>query len=797
MEIIWYLSGSIREKLLTTDTGIDFKIKGNTPDVDGSNNWRCVPVTDSDGRVISIKNVEAIASGASGIEPSSVRSEHRAYGNATGRVVQYSKKGLVVFKFSDSTKITFRTELEFKVSGEYSISFQYRDGRLHVTKAERCDGGERSLSIARIDTTTFEVNDPWRQKLENSIFDTYPGIELSDFSRRGARLEWSGILDGVRIRIGGRWGKKELNFHQFNRSSPTDSEGLEQSLEVIPLGAARSIGASCFLVSIGNYEIVLDAGIRMGANPLPDFSHLENPDLILVTHAHQDHIGALPVLHTMFPATPMISTPATREIADVMLRDFLNVQEKREEGISLFDEEDLENTIFCLETEMPGVEFSPLPGLTVKFINAGHIVGAVCIYLRFGERSLLYTGDYNIANSRTTNGLKLAELPHADMLITEATYGTTSHPSRKEQESALIKSVLEVIDDGGNVLIPAFALGRAQEILLALRTNSRFIDGSIPIYVDGLVRSITDVFANNLDWLPESVKNLMVNSKITPFFDGKTIIPISDRGDRPLAMAKPSVIVASSGMLTGGASVYYAKTLLERENAAVFISGYTDEESPGRLLQNIERGQDIEIQGEIITVRATIRKFNLSAHTDRPGIGQVISRVAPRHLILIHGTPRGLRDLAETEDLKKNYIVHVPHTGDRIEFGVMPEFIPLPRSIELTLPNEIELEVETDTDGTWIRIPRDISNQDPRWLKLLQDGSISGKWNHDSLVLLPGSSYSVKVSKAARSNVNCCAKCEFFLEKRCDSPSSFLYGQIVDPWGCCTEFMATGDAAAP
>ncbi|MBR8831002.1 MAG: Ribonuclease J [Chroococcopsis gigantea SAG 12.99] len=791
MKIIWYLSGSVRERLLTTDTGIDFKIKGNTLDIDGSGNWQCIPVTDSDGRVICIKDVEKIEP-----SPANRSGAQRAFGIAMGRVLQYSKKGLVVLKFSNTTKITFRTELEFKVGAQYNLSFQYRDGGLHVTKAERCDGDERSLSIAPIDTTIAgKYHDPWRDKLESSILDTYPGIQLDGFSTRGTRLEWSGILADRRIRIGGRRGRTELEYHEFHRGSPVAPLSLEEPrLEVIPLGAARSIGASCFLVRIGDYEIVLDAGIRMGANPLPDLGHLENPDLILITHAHQDHIGALPVLHSMFQATPMITTPATREIADVMLRDFLNVQEKREGGVSLFDGDDLENTIFCLETEMPGVEFSPLPGLTVKFINAGHIVGAVCIYLRLGDRSLLYTGDYNIANSRTTNGLKLTELPRADMLITEATYGTSSHPARKEQESGLIKSVLEVIDGGGNVLIPAFALGRAQEILLALRTNPRFLDGSVPIYVDGLVRSITDVFADNLDWLPESVKNLMLNSKIPPFFDGKTIIPIECSADRPLAMAKPSVIVASSGMLTGGASVYYAKTLLERDNAAVFISGYTDEESPGRLLQDIKSGEDIEIDGETITVKAMIRKFNLSAHTDRPGIGQVINRVAPRHLILVHGTPRGLRDLAETEDLKKNYIIHVPHTGDSIEFGVMPEYINRSRNIELTFPNEIELELETDTSGTWIKIPRDMSNGDPRWEKLLQDGSISGKWNHDSLVLLPSSSYSVKASKAARSNVNCCAKCEFFLERRCDSPSSYLYGQIVDPWGCCTEFIATENA---
>ena len=124
-----------------------------------------------------------------------------------------------------------------------------------------------------------------------------------------------------------------------------------------------------------------------------------------------------------------------------------------------------------------------------------------------------------------------------------------------------------------------------------------------------------DVFADNLQFLPRSIQNLANASRTEPFADNLKVIPISDPKERPLAIAKPSVIIASSGMLIGGPSVYYAPALLERENAAIFFSGYTDEESPGRLLQEMKTGEVVTIDQTDYIVKATVKKFNLSAHT--------------------------------------------------------------------------------------------------------------------------------------------------------------------------------------
>lgn len=581
--------------------------------------------------------------------------------------------------------------------------------------------------------------------------------------------------------------------------TPLDSfpeDTAEDHLSVTPLGAALGIGASCFRVLIGPYEIVMDCGTRpKGYDPLPALEHLENPDLLIISHAHQDHLGAVPVFHSRYPGTRMICTPGTREIAHIMLQDCLNVQQRSEDSPELFDETDLERTLFRLETQLIGIDFEPLPGLKVRFIHAGHILGAACIYLRYGSRSLLYTGDYNTTSSRTTNGLQLGDLPTADVLITESTYGSDVHPARKTQETALMEAIAEVIQAGGNVLIPAFALGRAQEIILAIRTFHLFHKLKIPIYVDGLVRAVTDVFRDNLELLPASVQNFVKQNGQEPFFNPTgtpPIIPIASPRERPLAMAHPSVIIASSGMLTGGPSVYYASVLLERDNAAVFISGYTDEESPGRLLQNLQTGDTIELDGKQVTVKAQVRRFNLSAHADKVGLGQVINRVNPKHLILIHGSTKALHDLSSSGDLRSKAYIHIPSVGDKVEFGQAPEHLSAMQITKIAQPQEFEVVVEAEFEGAWLRIPEDVVESDPRWQMLAKSGILRAKWDGLNLKLSPITSQNVARQKAIQmaiaSGEDCCAVCQFFTPGSCQCEDSPLFSLQVDPAGKCTEF---------
>lgn len=794
--------------------------------------WYLIPNTDSTGQIATVNVVNCNSN------PADREVEDKC--NFVGRVVQLGKRNTsAMFKINrlgeKPLKITLLSPgISAKVGDLVSVTAIRLGDTLQiqrVSNVEKNDENKSNIDVDNLPATSLKnaaiAGAAAKQEAEQKILPNpvapkliaqqaltaetgYDDWELSQPEKRWYGWEWEALRrptgDRARVQIG--WQDRQATVYKYPIASPTtedlelqetdDSDNNATSqiqntrLIVKPLGAARGIGASCFQIFIGPYEIVLDCGTRpKGYDPLPALDHLNRPNLLLISHAHQDHLGAVPVFHSRYPDVRMICTPGTREIAHVMLQDCLKVQQRNEDSPELFDEDDLSSTLFRLETQPVGKDFEPLPGLQVRFINAGHIVGAACIYLRYGERSLLYTGDYNTASSRTTEGLRLADLPEADMLITESTYGSDTHPGRKNQETALMNAIAEVIGKGGNVLIPAFALGRAQEILLAIRTSAIFHKLKIPVFVDGLVRAVTDVFSDNLELLPSSVRNFVQQSDREPFFDEKSTTPVTPIGsprERPLAMAKPSVIIASSGMLTGGPSVYYASALLGRENAAIFISGYTDEESPGRLLQNLKTGDTVELDGKEISVRAQVRRFNLSAHADKVGLTQVIHRVNPKHLILIHGSTDALHELARSGDLQKKYYVHIPSVGEAIDFGNVPEHISKTRVAEISLPAEFEVGIEAEVEGAWLRIPAEVVESDPRWELLASNGILRAKWDGFHLKLSPFSQKYIAIEEAIASGADCCAACEYFVYGKCHGEESPLYELKVDPHGLCPEF---------
>jgi len=785
--------------------GNKFKISSSQGYPQGDFLWEVVPSIDPQGIIQSLQ-----------IEGFTTEGEEECW--MVGTVIQVRpKNSSVQLKIKRSLRKTLRltllcAPLETMKTGEtWQVSCIRQGKSLLITAGEQLEPNqEPSQSISQLSPPAAQpkpTEEPSFLEIEKEAIATLATQTNSDPHSwqlkkpkiRENIIEWDATNTATksRARIKLNRETEATEIWSFNKTPKTAniSEEDKGRLIVTPLGAARSIGASCFQIKIGPYEIVLDCGTRpKGYDPLPALDYLENPDLLLVSHAHQDHIGAVPVFQAKWPATPIICTEGTREIARVMLRDCLKVQQ-REDFPELFDWNDLERTLFKMETVPVGVDIEPLPGLFVRFINAGHILGAACIYLRYGERTLLYTGDFHTASSRTTNGLMLKDLPSSDMLIIESTYGAGTHPSRKMEETGLIEAIAEVVKAGGNVLIPAFALGRAQEIILAIRTSALFHSLQIPVYVDGLVRAICEVFRDNLDLLPGAVQNLVKQNGIEPFFDAEgtpPIIPIASQSDRPLAMAKPSVIIASSGMLTGGPSIYYAKTLLERENAAIFISGYTDEESPGRLLQNLSTGDEIELDGTKLTVRARISRFNLSAHADKIGLTQAIAKVAPRHLILIHGFGNSLHELADSGELKSKHFIHIPAVGDSIEYGTIPEQISQKQLTTIEMPNEFEITMEAEYDGAWLRVPQEVIDNDPRWQRLADVGILKAEWVGNKLLLKAVSQQSLQreivMEKATASGESCCANCTHFHQSCCQHPESSLFRLRVDPAGSCPDF---------
>ncbi len=438
-------------------------------------------------------------------------------------------------------------------------------------------------------------------------------------------------------------------------------------------GGADSIGASCALLECGGKSLLIDCGTRPGdsTSPLPDLSILDTaprPEAAIITHAHTDHSGALPVLAASFPGLPLLATPPTIDLVTILLQDSLKIMNSsdREGDIPLFSKEQVE-TVCRQLTPLRHGEPRTIGPFTCTLYPAGHILGASMLHITTSEGYVLFTGDYSSGAQRTVGALLKPALP-VDLLITEATYGNRLHEERKAAETRIVGQVREITEQGGRVLIPCFAVGRAQEILLLLRTAMR--NGqlpAIPVFVDGMVRAVCNVYSGHEQYVTDHLARDIRNSR-HPFFSD-TIVPVQSSQQREEALTtRPAVFVASSGMLNGGASVFYARELLRNRNDAILLTGYQDEESPGRKLLALAEPSDaprsIILQGETIEIQAKVALFGLSAHADRLQMAAFIDSCKPRSIVLVHGDRQAREALKSSLSCSDSVCIH---DGESVE----------------------------------------------------------------------------------------------------------------------------------
>src|SRR2546430_7023490 len=267
-------------------------------------------------------------------------------------------------------------------------------------------------------------------------------------------------------------------------------------MQVAFLGGASGVGASCLAIELAEQWFVVDAGIRVDhkADPLPDLAQLEGKDIraIFVTHAHADHIGALPLLHRAFPTTPIFTSRGTSLLMEVMLADALKIMAKRaveEMELPLYPEELVAGMLMQVRP-MPIEEpftIPMLPGITIHASRAGHIVGAVSLGFRTAGDSIVVSGDISSTPQRTVLGATSPPLKHCDLLVLEATYGSRLHPNRQAEEQRLAQAVAEGLANGGHTLVPCFWVGRGEGIFLVLQeTPEKGEKPTVSLYVGGL-----------------------------------------------------------------------------------------------------------------------------------------------------------------------------------------------------------------------------------------------------------------------------------------------------------------------
>ncbi len=406
------------------------------------------------------------------------------------------------------------------------------------------------------------------------------------------------------------------------------------------LGGASAIGASSALLQVADTSILIDCGVRFKTgNALPDLNQLTGKrlDAIVVTHAHSDHTGALPVVHEAYPEAPIYLTPPTQELVSILQRDALKLMD-REGEVPLYNERQVEGMIEMFRPVHHGDRIQ-VGDIEIVYLPASHILGASMVYFSTPAGNVMFTGDYSVDAQRTVPALDRPSLP-VDLLVTETTYGNRMHADRRTSENLLVSRVAQVIEAGGRVLIPAFAIGRAQEVLLILKQalrNKKIPE--CPVFVDGMVRSVCGVYSQHARYVSRS---LLRDSQRSghPFFTG-SITAVGNAQDRKNVLsAGACVIVASSGMLSGGPSAYYAGEMAPVETDAILITGYQDEESPGRALLNLaeEAGsRPLRLGDKVVDVRCAFETYSLSAHADRMQMVGLIEAMQPRTVVLVHG----------------------------------------------------------------------------------------------------------------------------------------------------------------
>ncbi len=511
----------------------------------------------------------------------------------------------------------------------------------------------------------------------------------------------------------------------MDRDQP--EQAISSRMKINFLGGADEVGASSTLIEVDGKHILVDAGLRpspkarhgLAGDQLPHLEALHTLDAILVTHAHTDHTGALELVIERFPSVPVYATPPTIALTRVLHQDARRIMQTRldEEGeLPIFDD---------IASQRLVSAFVPIPfktrlvlgeGLTVTFFPAGHIAGASMIGIESKEGNILITGDISISPQRTVDGARPPAF-HPDIMIVESTYGGKLHANRLVQERKLIETVASVTGQGGKVLIPAFALGRAQEILLILSEFQRRGElSSVPVWADGMVRAICLAYSSFREALPLALQEQVsapTGPVGGPFFSAH-IRPVQTNEQRNALIWQPgpAVIVASSGMLAGGPSLSYARALAGSPQHAILLTGYQDEESPGRRLQElVELGKgSIWLGKEKVDVQCLLGTYSLSAHADENQIINLVETLDPEHVVLVHGDPKARTSL-EKAISERGRIVHLPAAGQTLNLSferpsigpTLLEFENLrSRQIELTHQRHLQMLEFSDSAGKWI-----------------------------------------------------------------------------------------------
>lgn len=468
-------------------------------------------------------------------------------------------------------------------------------------------------------------------------------------------------------------------------------------IKVTPLGAGQDVGRSCVLVTIGGKNVMFDCGMHMGYNDerrFPDFSFITREgsltdylDCVIISHFHLDHCGALPYMTEMVGYNgPLYMTYPTKAICSILLEDYRKIAVDKKGETNFFTSAMIKDCIKKVTAVNLHQTVKVDEDLEIKPYYAGHVLGAAMFMIRVGSQSVVYTGDYNMTPDRHL-GAAWIDKCRPDLLITESTYATTIRDSKRCRERDFLTKVHDCVERGGKVLIPVFALGRAQELCILLETYWERLNLKIPIYFAvGLAEKATNYYKMFLTWTNQKIKKTFVHRNM---FDFKHIKPF-DRAyvDNP----GPMVVFATPGMLHSGLSLQIFRKWAPNENNMVIMPGYCVAGTVGHKV--LSGAKKIEFENrQIVEVKMSVQYMSFSAHADAKGIMQLIRHCEPAKVLLVHGEATKMEFLKKKITQEFNIDCFMPANGETVtlETSVM-----IPVDVSLSL---IKRQMAQDTDG--------------------------------------------------------------------------------------------------
>ena len=426
-------------------------------------------------------------------------------------------------------------------------------------------------------------------------------------------------------------------------------------MEFINLTRRTEIGANSYYLEAAGQRLVLDCGMhpkQEGEEALPNFRALdERPlDAIIVSHAHLDHMGTLPVLMRRQPDARIFMTETTAEIGSALLHNSVNVMTRQREELGvvmypLFTHKETDRATdrwrwypvgqpFTLEGER--ARRNGGDALTVEFVDAGHVLGAAGVILRAEGRTIFYSGDVNFDDQTITAGAVFPE-SGVDVLIMETTRGDHPLPegfTREAEERRLAEAIERAFSAGGCILMPVFALGKTQEALgMIYKFRKEKLLGEFPIYIGGLSVKMTEIYDRRALTTRRLLPRLQLLEEVNPFvLNGQTI------HDSPAQAGR--IYALSSGMMTPKTlSNIFARRVIESPEHSIFFVGYADPQSPAGILKAAQPGELVSLDPDEppLRLRCHIEQFQFSAHASRESIVAYVKRLAPKKIVLVHG----------------------------------------------------------------------------------------------------------------------------------------------------------------